>query len=135
MAKLKKVTFQNKQEAYDWCNKLLAYFWDNQNPKPITVSYGFGEIRRLPQNAYYWLCLSKAVEYFEQNPLELIRFIEKSVDEKFLTTKFLHELCKMRYLKDDTTTDKDTAVFAKLTDSLRQDMLHDHNLLIEEPRQ
>jgi hypothetical protein len=51
MAKLEKVTFFNKQEAYKWANEcLLNYF--TKNKKPITIHYGFNEDKTLPQLRY-----------------------------------------------------------------------------------
>ena len=129
MAKLKKITFTNNKEAYEWCNKLLGYLME-PNAKPITISYGFGELRSNEQNSLYWVFLKEAAKFFEDNPLELIKFIENSLDEKFLTDKFLHELCKMRYLKDKTTTDKAKDVFSLMLNKLTEDMREDHKYLL-----
>src|SRR5690349_18927661 len=134
MANVKTVQIYNKQEVYDFCNKLMGCYMDGKEMAPITISYGFGEKRTTQQNKWYWKWLSDyVVKFFQDNPTELVRLILNKVLKFHITPELIHEMLKVVYNNGISTTKNDTKTMIAYSNKIREDFMFEFNLAIPEP--
>lgn len=126
----------NKEDCFGLIAKMQEHF-SQENPLPLKAEISFHRKQRTNrQNAYLWGPLyDAAIDYFKENPVEMIQFILSSLKADFLSKELLHEVCKLRYLEGKSTTKNNTSEQNDYADSLREDMFHLYNLDIPLPNQ
>jgi hypothetical protein len=131
-----KYQINNKEDAFDFANKLLAFVGNPEKFQPITIEASFGKQRSNKQNKYYWLVLADYVApYFAANPVRLVQFILNKVMQFSITPDFVHEMFKIAYLNSNSTTSNNTKKMSDYTEQIRHDFYHDYQITIPEPRE
>jgi hypothetical protein len=131
---MKSYSIANKEEAFDFCNRLMAYV---ASPKfqPLTVEADFGKKRTLPQNNYYWtVIVDEALGHYGAFPAHLIHDLV-SASKADLTKEFVHELFKTMFNHGRSTTKLDTVGKKQYQEAIRHHFLHEYQFNIPEPKE
>jgi hypothetical protein len=129
-----KYQINNKEDAFDFANRLLAFVGNPAKFEPVTIEANFGKKRSNQQNKYYWMVLADYVApFFAANPVKLVQFILNRVMQYSITPDFVHEMFKIVYLKGGSTTDNNTKKMKDYTEEIRHDFLHEYQINIPEP--
>jgi len=65
-------------------------------------------MRSTEQNSYYWgVVIEEAFQYYQDNPMDLVKDTVAAIKPQFLTRQFVHEVLKIMFNEGKSTVFKD----------------------------
>jgi hypothetical protein len=129
----KTYNIKNKDEAMEFCNKLLNYA-SSKDFKPFSVDADFGKGASDSQREYYWaVIVEEQFNYFKNDILKFIEWLFLIVRGGLLDKDLIHQFNKILYNRGKSSERLTTDMREKYHAKIREDMLLRLGVNIPEP--